>query len=371
MFDYAIIGAGINGCALAHFLTQAGKSVALFDRGGIASGGSGAAGAFVSPKISKSGLLKELHDAAFAFSMDFYQNHFPECIKTAPLLHLAKHRDENEKVAYFKAHTPLHVSEPDEALMAMLRPTCKDYEALYLDRSGVVDAKDVCKALSKEATFFQKEVRNLTCNDGKWSVEGLTCKHVVLATGAYESVLKLPYIKLRGVWGHRIDIATRTDIACNIHQQVSIAATCKGKTAIGATHNVHYHPQKNMEPYDIEAGRAELLEKANMTLALEAVEVLADYTGLRSGSNDYVPLLGSLVDDKATLQKLPNLVKGEPYPREAYAYHPHLSIINGTGGYGFVFGPWLAHCLAENLLHVTPIDARLDSTRFFDRHNKK
>ena len=46
IYDTAIIGAGINGCSCAYFLREAGQNVVLIDREGIASGGSGAAGAF-------------------------------------------------------------------------------------------------------------------------------------------------------------------------------------------------------------------------------------------------------------------------------------------------------------------------------------
>ncbi|MEA1920224.1 MAG: FAD-dependent oxidoreductase, partial [Campylobacterota bacterium] len=107
MFDVAIIGAGINGAALAYFLSQQGKKVAIFDGGGIASGGSGAAGAFISPKIAKGGDLKAISDEAFDFSLDFYKQNFTEYITIAPLLHLSKHIDENDKVRHFKEHTSL------------------------------------------------------------------------------------------------------------------------------------------------------------------------------------------------------------------------------------------------------------------------
>ena len=53
MYDIAVIGAGINGCSVAYELVKENKSVILFDKSGIASGGSGAAGAFISPKFSK------------------------------------------------------------------------------------------------------------------------------------------------------------------------------------------------------------------------------------------------------------------------------------------------------------------------------
>ena len=369
-FDYAIVGAGINGCALAYFLTQTGASVALVDATGIAAGGSGAAGAFIAPKITKSGPLKEISDAAFEFSLAFYNEHFPQAITNAPLLHLAKHHDENSKVAYFKAHTPLHVSEPDEALWQRLQPHCKEYEALYLEQSAVVDAQQMCAQLAADAVLCVASVEMASYNNERWHLGGLTCKQVIFATGAYTPVLHLPYLKLRGVWGHRIDIATSTEIPLNIHQQVSISKSTHGKAAIGATHNVHYHPQSNM-PYDVDAGRAELLQKAAFTLDLGRVEVVHDYMGLRSGSNDYLPMIGSLVDADATLQKLPESIKGHTYAREDLCYFKNAYMINGTGGYGFVLGPWLAKNLAEYLLFSKPIDTRIEPTRFYERWVKK
>jgi len=371
VFDVAIIGAGINGSALAYFLSKAGKKVAVFDGGSIASGGSGAAGAFISPKIAKGGDLKAISDEAFDFSLKFYNENFPDFITNSPLLHLSKHLDENEKVRHFKEHTHLHVSTPDNKLMDILEPTCRDFEALYLQKSAVVSAKGICEALIGENEFINEEINNLTCKHGCWEINSHKALHVILATGAYKKLLDLPYIKHRGVWGHRIDIKTSTDIPLNIHQFVSISASKEANAAIGATHNVHYHPQTATEPYDIEAGRKELLQKASQTIALKDIEILKDYTGLRSGSNDYIPIIGSLVDTKATIKKLPNITKGEKYPREEFIYYPNLSMINGTGGYGFVLAPYLASMLADEIVNEVKIDKRLEPVRFFERWIKR
>ncbi len=371
MFDFAIIGAGINGSALAWFLTRQGYSVALFDREGIAAGGSGAAGAFISPKFSKSGPLKEISDAAFDFSLDFYERHFPEYLREAPLLHLAKHDDDAARIEAFKRDTPLHVSEPSEALRATLQSEARSAAGLYLQRSGLVDAQGVCRALCKDAHFFCEAVDSPEYREGLWQVNAHQARHIIFAIGAYTPLLKLSYLKLRGVWGHRIDITTTTQLPHHLHHYLSVAATQDGKTAIGATHNVHYHPETATEAYDLEAGRAELLEKAGHTIALENVEITADYTGLRSGSNDYLPIIGSLVDADATLQALPDLLHGAQYGREAFRYYPNCSMINGTGGYGFVLAPYLAYQLAQHLHSGMSIDSRLMSVRFFERWVKR
>ena len=78
MFDIAIIGAGVNGTAMVHELSKTYKNIALFDEKGIANGGSGAAGAFISPKFSKEGELKNLLHDAFQYSMAFYEKYFPD-----------------------------------------------------------------------------------------------------------------------------------------------------------------------------------------------------------------------------------------------------------------------------------------------------
>ena len=78
-YDTIIIGAGIAGCCTAYTLQKKGQKVLLVDRSAVAaSGGSGAAGAFVSPKIGKGSTLQILTNEAFHFSKDFYLKHFPD-----------------------------------------------------------------------------------------------------------------------------------------------------------------------------------------------------------------------------------------------------------------------------------------------------
>jgi tRNA 5-methylaminomethyl-2-thiouridine biosynthesis bifunctional protein len=119
---------------------------------------------------------------------------------------------------------------------------------------------------------------------------------------------------------------------------------------------VHYHPQKNAEPYDINEGRAELLNKANLTIELKNVEILKDYTGLRSGSNDYLPLIGRMVENKNSAD--------EP------SYYPNLTMINGVGGYGFVLAPYIAKQLCDFIVDGKEVDAFLMPLRFYKRYRK-
>ena len=238
--------------------------------------------------------------------------------------------------------------------------------------AGVVDAKATCQEMIKGAVFKKERVESLEYDDGLWVInETYSAKDVVLATGAYEQIIKEPYLKLRGVWGHRIDIKTTTKNLYSIHQEVSISPSKDGVLAIGATHNVHYHPQTSIKPYDVEEGRAELLQKASKTLNLENVEVIKDYMGLRSGSFDYIPIVGSLVLSSETMASKNIRFKTKKPLFDEYVYYPNLYMINGNGGYGFVLAPYLAKMLKDKILSDKKISDRLSPARFFARWAKK
>lgn len=367
MYDIAIIGAGINGCATAYELTQAGKRVILFDMDSVAAGGSGAAGAFISPKFSKTGELKELLQEAFLYSMEFYEKNFPNLLTKAPLLHIAKDDKDDEMLRNYKSDTDLELLDISEDITASISESSRDREQISIN-TGVVDAEAMCCALSKSAKFVKSKVDSLVYDEGVWVInETYSAKEVVLATGAYEKLIKEPYIEVRGIWGHRIDVKTTTKNTHSIHQFVSISPSKDGVLAVGATHNVHYHPQTAKEPYDVDAGRKELLEKASRTILLKDVEILKDYTGLRSGTVDYMPIVGSLVLSAETLYnpKIRLRIKKQDYTQ--YSYYPNLYMINGSGGYGFVLAPYLAKVLSENILSNKKISEKIQPARFFAR----
>jgi tRNA 5-methylaminomethyl-2-thiouridine biosynthesis bifunctional protein len=360
MYDVAIVGAGINGCCSAYELSNAKKKVVVFDRE-IAAGGSGAAGAFISPKFSKSGELKDIIHKSFLYSMKFYKDKFPLYFRDTKLIHIAKDEKDDEILKVYKKTTTLKLLEHNSF----------ERQSISIN-SGIVDAKAICEAMLSGIEYKNEFVETLVYDDGYWVInETYTAKEVVLATGAYKSVLNEPYIKLRGVWGHRIDIKSSTQNKNSFHQFVSISNTHNDKIAIGATHNVHYHPQTSKESYDIQEGRVELLQKASKTLQLEDVKVLKDYTGLRSGSFDYMPMVGRLVISLETLKDKSIRFKVKKPDFDKYTYYPNLYMINGSGGYGFVLAPYLANILKEHIVSSKIIDKSIVPARFFARWAKK
>ncbi len=368
VFDVAVIGAGICGCSTAYFLTQAGLSVALIDAKGIASGGSGAAGAFVSPKFVKSGPVKEVSEAAFEFSLQFYKDHFREFTCISELLHLANNDLCNSRVKYFKEHTAFRQIPTDSSLLNRLNPEARQYEHISLQECALVASQEICEAMAKDATFLKYHVNTLEHKNGVYNIDGIKAKTVVLCTGAHKHLIPTPYFTPRAIFGHRINIKTTTVNPVNIHQFVSISKSNEeGVIAIGATHDVHYNPLQSEQVYDYSKGRAELIEKATRTLPLENIELLKDYVGVRSASIDHLPLAGAIVNAEKTIEKFPDIIKRKKHNINKYEYYENLYMINGVGGYGFVLAPYLAQKLCKNITLNEPIDSKLLPSRFLRR----
>ncbi len=371
MYDIAIVGAGINGCSVAYEFLQEGKNVILFDKESVVAGGSGAAGAFISPKFSKSGELREMLDAAFSYSLNYYKTNFPHSFKASQLLHIAKDDKDDAMLRQYKKNPAFKLEKASQEVLDSLTQTAKKREHISLN-AAIVNAQSVCQGMSRGAKFVREKVQELRYDDGFWLInETYAAKEVVLATGAYEKVIKEPYIDVRGIWGHRVDVQTSSKNPYSLHQFVSISKSSeidgKNLLAIGATHNIHYNPDKNKEAYDIEKGRAELLEKAAQTINLKDVKIIKDYVGLRSGSVDYMPLLGSLILSDETIENCGNRLQDKRISYDEFSYYPNLYIINGSGGYGFVLAPYLAKILKEFILSGKKIDKSIAPARYFAR----
>ena len=104
-YDSIIIGAGIAGASTAHALTQKGQKVLVLDKRGIASGGSGAAGAFVSPKIGKGSPLQTLTNTSFSFAKDFYLSTCPSLFHQTGVIRIPKDEADAKK---FSAYEPFN-----------------------------------------------------------------------------------------------------------------------------------------------------------------------------------------------------------------------------------------------------------------------
>ncbi len=364
-FDIIIIGAGINGCALAYTLKHKGQKVLVLEQESVAAGGSGAAGAFINPKISKAGPLKELIEEAYLYSLDFYRENFSDATTLAPLLHIAKYEDENEKVEYFKEHTSLHIGEVPSDLLSSLTPYSNSFSSVFIKENAIVEAQQVCEAMLEDIQYEKLKVERPEYVDGFWKIDLYQARKLVVCTGAYEEIFKEPYIKLRRIFGQRCEVQSSTRMQATVHHEVSVSATKKnGRIAIGASHYL----EKEQMPSK-EEGEAMLVRSALKSVKLDDVHIHNSFVGMRSGSNDYLPILGPFVKSEESLLEHPQILKG--VKDVDLVYYPSLYMINGVGGYGFVLAPYLSHLMAEHLLENKCLPKLLSTERFFYRWTKK
>lgn len=357
-YDSIIIGAGIAGCCSAYTLQQKGQKVLLLDRSAVAaSGGSGAAGAFVSPKIGKGSPLQTLTNEAFHFSKDFYLKHFPKYFHQTGVIRIPKDIEDSEKFSIYEAFNNSKYRWVNEKELKTLGIK-NSQESFMFEEAGVCDAPEMCAAILEQVPHAQCDVKSFSFEDGVWSVGEYSSKNLVLATGYQNDLFDMRYMGVKGTWGSRGDYRSDLDLKVSMHKSISVSANVNGIIKIGATH------VKSKEPCIVCDGEAlkELFESASQMVDTSDFVLKETFCGMRSGSKDYFPLVGKVIDVPFMLETYPAIIRGA---KPTMKYVDNLFVCNGLGGRGFVFAPLMAKILAECIIEGKEVDSRVKTDRLF------
>ena len=357
-YDAIVVGAGIAGCSSAYFLKKKGLKVLVIDRSGVAaSGGSAAAGAFVSPKIGKGSALQSLTNEAFEFSKDFYLQNFPEYFSQTGVIRIPKDADDAKKFEEYETHNKakrklLSLDELDSLGIN------NSHESFLFSEAGVCDSPKMCEAILEEIEYEQHELNSLAYEDGCWVIGDYCAKYLVLATGYENGYFDMRYMGVRGTWGSRGDYETKLDLNVSMHKQISVSANIDGIVKLGATHEkeVDFCIKCNGEPLE------KLFEVASTMVETSDFKLKETFCGMRSGSKDYFPLIGEVIDTHYMLETYPKIVKGAKPELQKIK---NLYICNGLGGRGFVFAPLMGKMLADKIVDGKEIDERVNPDRLF------
>ena len=369
MYDTVVIGAGIAGCCAAYALRQAGQEVLLVDRSATAAtGGSGAAGAFVSPKIGKGGALQKLTNEAFAYAQGFYTRNFPDFFHRTGVIRIPKDADDAEKFSLYAPHNDAAYRLVDRDELEAYGIKAR-YRSFLFEEAGVCDAPELCNAIAQRVPFRQFEVKRLQRSDEGWSLldakgDAYGAQNVVLATGHENTLIDLRYMGIRGTWGSRGDYYSRLELSVSMHKKISVSANIGGIVKLGATHVKSDSPCTvcDGKPLaSLEAQAAEMVDTSDFVLK-------ETYCGMRAGSRDYFPLVGKVIDVDFMTTRYPEIFRGAKVPLK---HLRGLYILGGMGGRGFVFAPLTAHWLAESIVAGKPVDARVDPDRLFLKWARK
>ncbi len=359
-YDVIVVGAGIAGCSSAYFLKQKGLKVLVLDRAGVATaGGSAAAGAFVSPKIGKGSTLQKLTNEAFEFAKDFYREHFPDHFKQTGVVRIPKDDEDAQKFFEYEQYdTSSRQWLEEERLREIGIKKSKD--SFLFNEAGVCDAPKMCKALLEGIDYVQYNVKSLNYEDERWTIGEYKAKKLILATGYENKFFDMRYMGVKGTWGSRGDYETKLNLDVSMHKKISVSANIDGIVKIGATHEkeVNACVKCGADPLK------ELFSTASEMVDTSDFKLKEIYCGMRSGSKDYFPLVGSVIDVPSMLEEHPKLVRGERL-KEKPKKMENLYVLNGLGGRGFVFAPLLGKMLAENIVEGKEIDSRVNPDRLF------
>lgn len=356
-YDSIIIGAGIAGASTAHALTQKGQKVLVLDKRGIASGGSGAAGAFVSPKIGKGSPLQTLTNASFSFAKDFYLSTCPSFFHQTGVIRVPKDEADAKK---FSAYEPFNENKYENYKKEQLQAQGigVEFDSFYFPEAGSCDAKEVCEHLLSDIEVLKYEVKQITQEEGLWCVGEYSGENLVLATGYESGLADLRYMGIKGTWGTRGDFTSKLSLDVSMHQSMSVGANVDGIIKLGATHEKEI---KEVVPCKEEQALL-LKEKASSLIDTSDLELKETFCGMRAGSKDYFPLAGKVIDVPFMLENYPTITRGA---KPDMKYVDNLFICNGLGGRGFVFAPLVVKMLTECIVEDKEVDIRVDPDRLF------
>ncbi len=335
MYDFIIVGTGSAGAHTAYFLAKYGAKVAVVEQYEIGAGGSGAAGAFISPRIGKGGPIQRWTNEAFRYCVEFYKNS-PHFYPTG-LLRLPKDGEDFSQVVM-----DVEYERKDGGF--------------FFPQAGVLKAKPHLEALLKNIdVIYTKAYPKF--GKGVVEVAGRKAKHLILATGAWDELLDVAYLRIGKTSGVRFDLRSDLALPYSIHKKVSISANLDGIVSIGATHQRLDTPSRP-QPLSM------LFEEAKKMVGEFRYRIEQMYCGVRSSVNDHLPIVGELA---SALPKVKN------FKHFDFAQIPkrNVSIVGGLGGRGFVFGPFVGDMLARHLIDNEPIPKELDVDRYVVRYLKK
>jgi glycine/D-amino acid oxidase-like deaminating enzyme len=346
LYDYVIIGAGAAGCSIAHFLQE--KKILIVDKTGICQKASNAAGAFLFPKVGFNTKYTKFVNDALLYAFKFYEKLEIKTNKSGVLI-LPRDKKDISKFQEYKKTFTLPYEEKESGF--------------FFKDGGVLDSQKTCEKLTENVEFKQIEITSIKKEENFILNNSIKTKNLILATG-WENVIDIPYIKIRPVWGERIEIKTSLSTKHHYHKNCSVSTNLDGIVKIGATHERRWNEKEpDKENADI------LINKAQEIVKIPEYSIHSMKAGMRAGSIDYFPIIGPVIDTDKTLKKYPEIKKGR-MPKEII-YIDNLYIINGGGGRGFSNYIYSAKFLSKFLLNKTSIPEFLDTKRLFIKYARK
>lgn len=371
IYDFLIIGAGSAGCNCAYALNKAGKKIAVADKEGVAKGASGAAGAFLSPLPGKVNAYNSLVNNSLLYSIAFYEELIPQAITKKGVLRVPNDNFDRIKLQ----DSTLEHEYIDARGLQNISDKFKDIDGYLYKDAAVINPSEVCNKLIEGCDFYTQEIQELVFKDDLYHVDDLITKNIILTQGVNPPIVNYPYVNITPVFGVKIDVKTSTKIPFNIHKSISISTNKQdGTISIGATKQNHFDEQSacttTCDKCDLYSNNDEedvrtLLEQADQLIDFQKPEAVEIHKGARATINSYFPVVGQIINYEASIKKHPSIKNGVKVPCDLLEYYPNIYTVNALGSRGFVFAPYLANILKENIIDGADIPDELSLEKHF------
>ncbi len=340
------------------FLQEAGLRTLVVERKEICGGGSKAAGAFLSPKISKPSPYKSYLNDAFGYAVNFYDRHFPDLFNRCGLLKFPVDEQDRIRCERYEPHIDLRWR--------------KERGGYLFEDAGLIDPAKLCERLARKPTSIIRIEDGVPFfKEGLWHLGEYRAPRLLLATGSDELPIPLPYLPIKRFGGYRYDLrfATMQKHKHTLFKRCSVSPLWMGRVVVGATFQRGLNQAKLRESARVDG--AKLLDCAKEIVQMEAVEILGYEWGYRAASFDLFPFVGEAIDHKATLARYPSLATGAKIPQERFLRYPGLYIHTALGSRGFVFAPYNAKLLRDLIVSQKNVPERLSPARRFLKWSRK
>ncbi|WP_419418666.1 FAD-dependent 5-carboxymethylaminomethyl-2-thiouridine(34) oxidoreductase MnmC [Legionella sp. D16C41] len=354
-----VVGGGLAGCTLAHFLANKGQEVFLLDKQpDLGSEASGNTQAILYPQLSAyHSLIASFMLTTYLYAHNFYKNILinHSIGELQGILQLGYNDKEQEALNKINTHVLAYYPElgrlMDEKDTSRYAGINIPYTSLLLPLSGWLNSKALCQVLTENTHIHPINncaVNSLFYEKNAWHCEDFSAETVVIANGYQARQFReTSFLPLKPTYGQVTLLQTNPELAtlalpiCGLGH---ILPRHNARHAVGAT----YHPNK-LCVEDRQAENELNLNKLNSLLPNLKIPtvVVADWQGIRATTPDYFPLVGPLPNEEVFKQYFAPLGKDPKRWLPVWGgYYPGLYIFTGFGSRGLTSIPLCAAWLS-------------------------
>lgn len=314
----------------------------------------------MSPKFGPKSIYNDLINKAFIYSIDFFRQNYLEFLDECGMFRAPRNKGEKETCDGYAKNSSFWES------------SCKNgTNGYFCDEAATISPLSTILKMINGCDLYEN-IGDLDFfyQDNYWQVGELSAKHLVLATGSKLLVKDEPYLKIKPIFGEKLEAKSDNGTDYHLHRSCSISAKRDGRIFIGATHIPSWRFEDSEELFELH--RQKLIDEASLLLG-ETPKIIGIYGGFRSSTTDYFPIVGEVINSSQTLKIFPAIYHGVNVSSDRFVYHKNLWIHGGHGARGFVLAPYTAKQLYLQMFEpdTKVADKEIMLSRQFIRYARK